>query len=53
MFLIKKIINMTKKIIFRPILKKFNKIVNFLYKYTRKIEKNRGFFEKKEKYNNV
>ena len=52
-FIIKKFLNTTKKIVFRPILKYFNKIVKYMYKYARKIEKNRGFFEKKEKYNNV
>ena len=52
-WIIARLVNLTKKIIIRPIRKIFHKIWNIMYKYARNIEKNRGFFEKKEKYNNV
>ena len=47
------IYKLTKKYILRPVSKIFNRICNFICKYAKKIEKNRGIFVKKEKYNIV
>ena len=52
-FPIKVIYRSAKKIIFRPI---FVVCINFrkiFIKFVKKIKKGRGFFEKKEKYNNI
>lgn len=43
----------TKKIIFRPIVVICINFKNIFYRFSKKNKKIRGFFEKKEKYNNI
>lgn len=52
-FPIKIIINMTKKLIFRPIVVICINLRKNISEFVKKMKKIRGFFEKKEKYNNI